>query len=155
MSTTAEPAGGGDPFNLQRFIDAQQGVFEQACAELRAGRKTGHWIWFVFPQMKGLGLSGASRYYGLRSLAEARAYVAHPVLGPRLETATRLMLDHAGMPLARVLGSPDDLKFCSSMTLFTRAGGPSSVFAEALQLLCAGKDDPLTLQLIGDADRQA
>jgi uncharacterized protein (DUF1810 family) len=130
-----------DPFDLDRFVRAQAGVYAQACDELRAGRKQTHWMWFVFPQIRGLGFSPTSQHYGIGSLAEARAYLAHPVLGPRLEAATRLVLAQDGRRLGDVLGSPDDLKFRSSMTLFARAAAPGSVFDQAIAALCAGTWD--------------
>jgi uncharacterized protein (DUF1810 family) len=144
ISTTQEH----DPFNLGRFVDAQRANYEQACGELRDGRKRSHWIWYVFPQLKGLGHSATSQFYGLDSLAEARAYLAHPVLGQRLKEATRLVLSHAGKSLQTMLGSPDDMKFRSSMTLFARASAPGSLFDEALAAFCDGKGDEKTIALL-------
>lgn len=137
-----------DPYNLERFVTAQVGVYQTACGELRKGRKQSHWIWFVFPQMKGLGRSTAAHHYGIGSLDEARAYLEHPLLGPRLNEVTRLMLETRGRSLNEILGSPDDMKFRSSMTLFARAAGAESVFAEALNALCAGQQDEKTLALL-------
>lgn len=134
-----------DPFGLQRFVKAQDGVFERVCQELRAGRKSSHWIWFIFPQMRGLGRSARAWDFGISSIEEAKAYLAHPVLAARLEETTRLVLAHAGRPLRELFGTPDDLKFRSSMTLFAQAAGPSSIFAEALERFCGGKPDPTTL----------
>lgn len=111
-----------DPFDLERFVEAQEPVYETVLAELRAGRKTTHWIWFVFPQAKGLGRSAMSERYGIASLDEARAYLAHPVLGPRLKECTRLVLSHEGVPLEEILGELDAMKFRSSMQLFRAAG---------------------------------
>ncbi|HMO43886.1 MAG TPA: DUF1810 domain-containing protein, partial [Phenylobacterium sp.] len=107
-----------DAYDLERFVAAQAGVIETALAELRGGRKRSHWMWFVFPQLKGLGQSSMAWLYGLDGLAEARAYLAHPVLGPRLEAATALVRDSPAVSLNALFGAPDDLKFCSSMTLF-------------------------------------
>lgn len=140
---------GNDPFDLDRFVEAQQRTFEQACGELRAGRKRSHWIWYIFPQMQGLGSSSMAQHYAISSLDEAMAYLAHPVLGPRLEQATRHMIGHQGKPLSVILGSPDDMKFRSSMTLFAVAAGPDSIFAVALDRLCGGERDALTLELLG------
>lgn len=112
----------GDPFNLQRFVDAQAPVYETVLRELRAGRKTTHWIWFIFPQAKGLGRSPMSRRYAISSLDEARAYLAHPVLGPRLKECVDLLLSHADVPLEDILGELDAMKFRSSMELFREAG---------------------------------
>jgi uncharacterized protein (DUF1810 family) len=137
-----------NPFNLDRFLSAQTAVFAQVLAELRAGEKRTHWIWFIFPQMKGLGYSTQSFYYGIGSLEEAVAYWRHPVLGPRLEQCTRLVNAVEKRPIYRILGSPDDLKFRSSMTLFARAAPESPVFQEALNKYFNGELDPLTLNLL-------
>src|SRR5580704_13431068 len=106
---------------MQRFLDAQAGVFETVLAELKAGRKRTHWMWFVFPQLRGLGRSSMATLYGIASLHEARAYLAHPLLGPRLDHCTRTMLEVEGRSLHEIFGSPDDMKFQSSMTLFAIA----------------------------------
>lgn len=136
---------------LQRFLDAQAGVFGQALAELRAGRKQSHWMWFVFPQLQGLGRSPTARFYGLASLEEARAYLAHPVLGRRLAEAARTVLAAPeGASLHAVFGSPDDLKFVSSMTLFRLAEGepPRGPFQAALDRFNSGRLDPRTVELV-------
>jgi len=112
-----------DPFNLERFVDAQAPVYERVLEELRAGRKATHWIWFIFPQAKGLGRSPRSEFYGLGSLDEARAYLAHPVLGPRLKECVTLVLSHDGVALEEILGGVDALKFRSCMELFGDACG--------------------------------
>ena len=139
-----------DSFDVQRFVDAQDGAWEMARAELQNGRKTSHWIWFVFPQMKGLGFSAMSQRYGIASLDEARAYLAHPVLGPRLEEATRLVMAVKGRTAQQVLGGLDGLKFRSSMTLFARAaGGDGGLFGEAIARSCGGEEDATTLRLLG------
>jgi len=108
-------------------------------------------MWYVFPQMRGLGRSGLAWDFGISSIEEAQAYLAHQVLGPRLEETTRLVLDHAGKPLKALFGSPDDLKFRSSMTLFAQAAGPDSVYAEALERMCAGSPDQQTLELLASS----
>lgn len=144
-------ASGNDPFGLERFVTAQAGAYQRACDELRRGRKQSHWMWYVFPQMKGLGLSPTSHHYGIGSIAEARAYLAHPILGPRLAEVTGLMLEIRGHSLHDILGSPDDMKFRSSMTLFARAAGSGSVLAEALDALCGGRPDERTLALLTSA----
>ena len=138
-----------DPFDLARFLNAQAGVFPQVLAELGSGRKRSHWIWFIFPQMKGLGSSSHSHFYGIGSLQEAEAYWRHPVLGPRLEQCTLLVNQVPSKPIALILGSPDDLKFRSSMSLFARAAQDTTIFTEALQKYFAGQPDPLTLELLG------
>ena len=132
-----------DPFDLRRFVDAQAPVIEDALSELRAGRKRTHWMWFVFPQIEGLGFSSMAKRYAIRSLAEARAYLNHPVLGDRLRECVRLVAA-AGRPIAEVFGPPDDLKFRSCVTLFAAAAPDEAVFSEALRA-CRGAD-PSTLE---------
>ena len=133
-----------DPFNLERFVSAQAGVYPQVLAELIAGRKRGHWIWFIFPQMKGLGSSAQSEYYGIGSLEEATAYALHPLLGPRLIQCTQLVNQVEGRTIREILGSPDDQKFRSSMTLFARAAEDEIVFHDALKKYFNCEADPLT-----------
>jgi uncharacterized protein (DUF1810 family) len=137
-----------DPFDLARFLNAQAGVYPQVLAELRAGQKHSHWIWFIFPQMKGLGSSSHAHFYGIGSLEEAAAYWRHPVLGSRLEECTRLVNQIEKRPIQQILGYPDDLKFRSSMTLFSRAAPEATVFTDALQKYFCGEADPLTLELL-------
>jgi uncharacterized protein (DUF1810 family) len=112
-----------DPFDLARFVEAQEPVYETVLDELRAGRKTTHWIWFIFPQAKGLGRSAMSERYGIGSLDEARAYLAHPVLGPRLRECVDLVMSHEGLPLEHILGGVDAMKFLSCVELFSEACG--------------------------------
>lgn len=112
-----------DPFHLQRFLDAQAPVYETVLSELRAGRKTTHWIWFIFPQAKGLGRSPRSEFYGLGSADEARAYLAHPVLGPRLKACVALVMSHQGIPPEQILGDLDAMKFRSCIAFFRDACG--------------------------------
>jgi uncharacterized protein (DUF1810 family) len=142
-----------DPFDLERFAAAQAPVFAAVLAELKAGRKRTHWMWFVFPQLRGLGQSRMATYYGIASLDEARAYLAHQVLGPRLELCTRTLLDLERGSLQRILGSPDDLKFHSSMTLFALASDAGSVFHQALDRWCGGAMDGQTLRLLEAGSR--
>ncbi len=137
-----------DPYQLQRFVDAQAPVYPQVCAELRAGAKSSHWMWFVFPQLRELGRSPNARFYGIGSLGEARAYAQHPVLGPRLRTCVELLLVHRGRSASQMLGSPDDLKLRSSLTLFARAAPHEAVFGRALAQFYDGAGDPLTLDLL-------
>lgn len=134
--------------DLDRFVRAQDGVYERALAELTAGRKRTHWMWFVFPQLDGLGSSMTARRYAIRDLGEARAYLDHPVLGPRLRECARAMLAHSGRTAEQILGYPDDLKLRSSMTLFARAAAEPAVFEQVLDLYYDGPDD-LTLHLLG------
>ncbi len=131
-----------DPYHLQRFVEAQAGgVYEQALAELEAGRKRTHWMWFVFPQLAGLGRSETARHYALHSLSEARAYLAHPRLGPRLTACAEALLAHAGRSATAILGTPDDLKLHSSATLFAAASPPGSVFHRLLDAFFGGQED--------------
>ncbi len=140
----------GDPHELQRFVEAQAGVYAQARDELAAGRKRSHWMWFVFPQLRGLGQSPMAHRYGIASRGEAEAYLDHPLLGPRLAECTRLMLAAAeGASALAILGSPDDRKFGSSMTLFAAVAPTSAPFAAALDHFFAGQPDPATLRLLG------
>jgi uncharacterized protein (DUF1810 family) len=131
-----------DPFNLQRFVAAQDGVYEFAREELRAGRKRSHWMWFVFPQREGLGSSPIAQLYGIGSLDEARAFLAHPVLGPRLRECVALVNAIEGRTLLEIFGDPDRMKFCSCMTLFERAAPEDLGFARALDTYCDGRRDP-------------
>ena len=140
-----------DPYNLQRFVDAQDPVFDEVRAELRAGRKRGHWMWFIFPQIKGLGRSQLASTYAIASREEAAAYLGHPVLGPRLRECTRLVNLIAGRSIEDFLGYPDDRKFRSSMTLFAHASNDNQVFLDALEKYFDGDSDRLTLAQM-DAD---
>jgi len=136
-------------FDLDRFVAAQEPVYATALAELRAGRKQTHWMWFVFPQLAALGRSGTAKYYGLASAAEARAYRAHPLLGPRLVQCTDAVLDHSGRSPEAIFGSVDAMKFRSSMTLFETVAEPADPFGKAVDLFYGGARDPLTLELLG------
>ena len=135
----------GDPFDLARFVSAQNPVFEQIRRELRSGRKTTHWMWFVFPQIKGLGFSAMAQRYAIGSLDEARAYLSHSILGERLRDCTELVLLHRDKTVREVFGSPDDLKFHSSMTLFASATQQAEPFQGALHSFFNGKQDEATL----------
>jgi uncharacterized protein (DUF1810 family) len=135
-----------DPYDLQRFVDAQNPVYVKVCSELRDGRKKSHWMWFIFPQIEGLGSSQMACKFAISSLAEAAAYLEHPVLGPRLVECTRLVNRVEGRPIEQIFGRPDDLKFRSSMTLFARASADNQVFVDALQRHFNGEFDPATLE---------
>ena len=138
-----------DPFNLERFLMAQAGVYAEVLTELAAGMKRSHWMWFIFPQLKGLGSSAVAHRYGLASLDEARAYLAHEVLRARLERCTELVIQSQAPSLRALFGSPDDLKFRSSMTLFAHASDPAdSLYHEALNRWCGGIDDQLTVSVL-------
>ena len=134
-----------DRFQLQRFVDAQQPVYEAVLSELHAGRKRSHWMWFVFPQLEGLGASAMAQRYAIRSLAEAHAYLAHPLVGARLKECVGLVNKVEGRSAHEIFGSPDDLKFHSSMTLFAATAPQEPLFGEALHKYFAGRRDPLTL----------
>ena len=138
-----------DHFDLDRFLNAQAGVYPQVLDELRAGQKRSHWIWFIFPQLKGLGSSSHAQFYGIGSLEEAAAYWRHPVLGPRLDECTRLVNQVEKRTIEQILGYPDDLKFRSSMTLFSHASEGAGIFTRALDKYFAGRPDPVTIELLG------
>jgi uncharacterized protein (DUF1810 family) len=135
-----------DPYNLQRFVDAQSSVFEQVISELRQGRKRGHWMWFIFPQISGLGHSAMAARFAISSRQEAEAYLNHPILGPRLRECTRLLTLVEGRAIQEILGSPDDLKFRSSLTLFARVTPDNRIFQDALDKFYGGEYDALTLE---------
>lgn len=140
-----------DPYHLRRFVEAQEGVYEEAVRELRAGCKRGHWMWFIFPQLKGLGRTVTAGHFGIGSLAEARAYLDHPVLGPRLrECAAALVTLVGAPPIEVILGGVDALKLRSSMTLFARAadGDEASLFESVLDRYYGGVADERTLGIL-------
>ena len=134
-----------DPFDLQRFVDAQRAVYDRVIAELREGRKRSHWMWFVFPQIAGLGSSPMAQRYAIASRAEAAAYLAHPLLGPRLRECARLVTATGGRSIHDIFGSPDDMKFHSSMTLFAEAAPADADFRAALDKYFGGEPDAATL----------
>lgn len=142
-----------DEFDLERFVSAQRTAYGEALAELAAGRKRTHWIWFIFPQLDGLGRSSTARYYAIKGVEEARAYLAHPVLGARLVECTQCVNAVSGRSALEIFGEPDDLKFCSSMTLFEAAAGLGTAaarpFADAIEKYYSGQRDRLTLSLLG------
>jgi uncharacterized protein (DUF1810 family) len=137
-----------DPYDLERFVAAQdaQGTYADAVSELRRGHKTSHWMWFVFPQVAGLGLTPTSRFYAISSLAEARAYLAHPVLGPRLRESAALVAGHRDRTAEQIFGGTDSMKLRSSMTLFMRAAPDEAVFREIIDQFFGGAGDPATEQ---------
>ena len=136
-----------DPYDLERFVDAQTQVYATVVEELRAGHKQSHWMWYIFPQLRGLGRSAMASHYGIASKAEANAYLQHPLLGSRLRQCTALMLAHDGRTLGEILGVPDDRKFVSCMTLFAEVSGEEG-FAQALACFAGGRADPATLDLL-------
>ena len=135
-----------DPYDLRRFVDAQDGIYEAAVRELRAGRKTSHWMWFVFPQIAGLGRSAVAQRYAIGSVAEAEAYLAHPVLGPRLLECAAIVTSLDGTSARAIFGDVDALKLRSSMTLFKRAAPDQPVFAAVLERYFDGDEDQATLE---------
>jgi uncharacterized protein (DUF1810 family) len=135
-----------DPHNLQRYVDAQTPVYDLARAELRNGHKEGHWMWFIFPQLRGLGHSPMAITFGISSRDEAEAYLKHPILGPRLKECTRLVNGIEGRSIKQIFGYPDDLKFRSSMSLFAGMTPDDQVFQEALEKYFGGEPDRLTVQ---------
>jgi uncharacterized protein (DUF1810 family) len=139
---------GADPFDLHRFVDAQDRLYDTVLAELRNGAKRSHWIWFVFPQLQGLGHSPTAVRFGITSLEEARAYLAHPVLGPRLRECARLVARIDGRSADAIFGWPDNLKVRSSMTLFARATDDDSDFRAVLDKFYNGEDDSATVELL-------
>ena len=141
-----------DPFHLSRFVQAQEGIYERALAEIRGGRKRSHWMWFVFPQYAGLGFSAMSQEYAIKSVAEASAYLNHPVLGPRLVECAQEVLGVEGRTASQIFGSPDDMKLRSSATLFAHVTGAGNVFEQLLQKYFDSQPDPKTMQLLAISD---
>lgn len=134
-----------DPYNLQRFLEAQHGVFERVLEELRAGRKRSHWMWFIFPQINGLGRSEMASFYGISGSEEATAYLEHPVLGQRLEQCVELLMQLEGPTATQIFGELDAMKLRSSLTLFATIAPAGSIFGLALEKYFAGERDPLTV----------
>jgi len=137
-----------DPHDLRRFVEAQQNLYDQALAEIRAGRKRSHWMWFIFPQYAGLGFSSTSQHYAIKSLPEAKAYLAHPILGPRLIECAEAALGVEGRSAHDIFGSPDDLKLKSCATLFAHVLPSGSVFERVLERYYRGERDSKTLRLL-------
>lgn len=157
MHDPRELGGGGarstpsDPYDLARFVEAQRGDYDCALAELRGGRKRTHWMWYVFPQLRGLGSSAMAARYAIQSAAEADAYLGHPVLGPRLIACAEAALDVRGQSAHDIFGSPDDLKLRSSAALFAHVTPPGSVFHRVLDRFFDGRPDPATIRLLDEA----
>jgi uncharacterized protein (DUF1810 family) len=151
MKDANDPGGAGDPHNLTRFVQAQEGVYEQALAEIRRGWKQSHWMWYIFPQFEGLGFSSTSRRYSIKSVAEAEAYLSHPLLGPRLRECAEAAFNVQGRTALELFGSPDDLKLRSCATLFAHVSPPGSVFEQLLEKYFQGGRDGETLRLLGIA----
>jgi uncharacterized protein (DUF1810 family) len=151
MVDANEPGGAGDPHNLHRFVQAQAEDYEPALAEIRSGRKQSHWMWYIFPQFDGLGFSSTSKRYAIKSAAEARAYLDHPVLGPRLRECAEAVLGVEGRSASEIFGSPDDMKLRSCATLFAHVSAAGSVFDQLLDKYYQGVRDSQTLRLLGIA----
>jgi uncharacterized protein (DUF1810 family) len=151
MTDADEPRGADDPYHLNRFVQAQQDHHERALGEIRNGRKRSHWMWYIFPQLDGLGFSSMSRRYAIRSVEEARAYLSHPVLGTRLVTCAEAALGVEGKTALEIFGAPDDLKLRSCATLFARVSPAGSVFHRLLDKYFHGDWDERTLRLLGIA----
>ena len=139
-----------DDYRLSRFVEAQDKVYDNVLSELRAGRKTSHWMWFVFPQIAGLGFSSTTQFYAIKSIDEARAYLHHPILGPRLIECCETLLSVQGRSAHDIFGSPDDMKLKSSMTLFECVSPRGSVFEKVLDRYFAGERDNKTRKLLGE-----
>jgi len=148
MGNTDDIIDNDDPFNLNRFTKAQEGVYDRAVAELAGGRKQSHWMWFIFPQIEGLGRSSTSKQYAIKSIEEAREYLKHPLLGARLSHCAKAVLAIEGRSASEIFGFPDDLKLRSSMTLFATISEHGSVFALVLDKFFNGDRDEQTLQLL-------
>jgi uncharacterized protein (DUF1810 family) len=149
MKNLNQSGNSNDPHNLSRFVEAQQDDYQQALAEIKTGRKYSHWMWYIFPQLEGLGSSPTSRRYAIKSLAEAEAYLNHSILGPRLVECAEAALQVEGRSAFEVFGSPDDMKLRSCATLFAAVSPAGSVFSRLLDKYFAGKRDPKTLELLG------
>jgi uncharacterized protein (DUF1810 family) len=148
MIKTSDKIGSDDTFGLSRFMKAQDGVYDRVLAELKSGLKRSHWMWYIFPQIDGLGYSATSKYYAIKSMEEAKAYLNHPALGLRLLECAEAVLAVEGRLVSDILGYPDDLKLKSSMTLFASIAGPDSVFVRVLDKYFQGERDGRTLQLL-------
>jgi uncharacterized protein (DUF1810 family) len=146
--TAPDQRDGDDTFDLARFVVAQSDSYSAALEEIRAGRKRSHWMWFVFPQLQGLGSSSTARFYAIKSVAEAEAYLAHSVLGPRLQEIAEVLLGVEGKSASEIFGSPDDLKLRSCATLFGNVSEPGSVFERVLEKFFDGEPDPETVRLL-------
>jgi uncharacterized protein (DUF1810 family) len=149
MTAKGDDPGGNDPFDLKRFITAQEGIYGRVLAELKSGRKRTHWMWFIFPQIEGLGHSPTSIHYAIKSIAEARRYLGHPVLGGRLTECSETLLALEGPTASEIFGYPDDMKLKSSMTLFAAVvEDPRSAFIRVLEKYYHGEPDARTLRLL-------
>ncbi len=149
MGSSGGTHGVDDPYDLGRFVRAQEGDYERALCEIMGGRKRTHWMWYIFPQIEGLGFSSTAKYYAIKSIAEAKAYLDHPILGPRLRECAEAAVGVEGGSAAEIFGSPDDMKLRSCATLFACVSPPGSVFDRLLAKYYRGERDGRTLQLLG------
>lgn len=149
MTNAKESRGSDDPYNLNRFVQAQEDDYEHALSELRSGKKRTHWMWYIFPQIDGLALSSTSKHYAIKSAEEAKTYLDHPILGPRLLACAEAVSSIEGRSATEILGSPDDLKLRSCATLFASVLPPGSVFDRLLKKYYRGERDEKTLQMLG------
>jgi uncharacterized protein (DUF1810 family) len=149
MAGTEVSRSSDDPYDLCRFVRAQEDTYQQALSEILSGQKRSHWMWFIFPQIDGLGFSSTSRLYGIKSVDEARAYLGHSILGPRLRTCAETLLGVQGRSASEIFGSPDDAKLKSCATLFASVSGPDSVFKRVLDKYFGGESDDKTLKILG------
>jgi uncharacterized protein (DUF1810 family) len=149
MTKSSESRGTDEPYDLSRFVQAQEHDYARALAEVRGGRKRSHWMWYIFPQIDGLAFSETSKHYAIKSIEEARAYLAHPILGPRLLECAETVVGVEGRSAREIFGSPDDLKLRSCATLFACVSPPGSVFDRLLEKYYPGGRDEKTLQLLG------
>ena len=150
MTSSKESHRSDDPYNLNRFVHAQEDTYEQALAEMRSGMKRTHWMWYIFPQLDGLAFSATSKHYSIKSIEEAKAYLDHPLLGPRLLECAEAVLHIEGRAAREIFGSPDDMKLRSCATLFACVSSELSVFSQLINKYFDGKPDDRTLQLTGD-----
>ncbi len=152
MIEADNPIDNDDPFDLHRFVSAQEGTYSRAISELRSGRKESHWMWFIFPQFDGLGMSSTSKHYSIKSAEEARHYLDHPLLGKRLVECAETLLGLQGRSASQIFGYPDDLKLKSSMTLFAEVARDEETFARVIDRYFNGERDRRTLELMRSAD---
>jgi len=152
MTTASEPRGVDDPFDLNRFLKAQDNDYNDILAEIKAGEKRTHWMWYVFPQIDGLAFSSMSKLYSIKSIEEAKAYFRHPLLGPRLRECAEAVVAVEGRSVGEIFGSPDDLKLRSSATLFASVSPPGSVFERILEKYYRGLRDDKSLRLLDQFD---
>ena len=154
MTNLSDSRNADDPYNLSRFVQAQEDDYEQALSEIRNGQKYSHWMWYIFPQIDGLAFSSTSKYFSIKSVEEAKAYLDHPILGPRLLECVEAVMRVQGRSATEIFGSPDDLKLKSCATLFACVSPPDSVFESLLKKYYRGERDDKTLRLLGVASRE-